>query len=52
VLATVMIVAGLGIFFPEIPWDVFWGSILIVLGLWIAYLWFLRNRDKGPRQSQ
>lgn len=43
VVATILIVAGLGIFFPQIPWQVFWGAVLILLGLWFVYLWFVRN---------
>jgi hypothetical protein len=44
IIATVLIVAGLGIFFPDLPWQMFWGSLLILLGVWIGGLWYLRGR--------
>jgi ribosomal protein S27AE len=43
IIATILIVAGLGIFFPQLPWQAFWGTILIIAGLWIVYLWVTRN---------
>jgi hypothetical protein len=51
VIATIFIVAGLGIFFPELPWQAFWGSLLILLGVWIAGLWVLRGRMSASRVS-
>jgi len=44
VVATVLVVAGLGIFFPSLPWEVFWGALLILLGVWIGLAWVMRNR--------
>ena len=44
VIAGILIVAGLAIFFPGLPWQVFWGSVLILLGLFVIYLFLLRNR--------
>jgi len=52
VIATILIVAGLGIFFPALPWQAFWGSLLILLGLWIGGLWFLRNRRQMTQQPK
>ena len=52
IIATVLIVAGLAIFFPELPWQAFWGSLLILLGLWIGGLWFLRNRKQLTQQPR
>jgi hypothetical protein len=52
VIATILIVAGLGIFFPALPWQAFWGSLLILLGLWIGGLWFLRSRRQMTQQPQ
>jgi zinc-ribbon domain len=43
IIATILIVAGLGIFFPQLPWQAFWGTILIIAGLWVVYLWATRN---------
>ena len=51
ILATILIVAGLGIFFPQLPWQAFWGSLLILLGVWIVGLWFLRGRGSLLRSS-
>jgi hypothetical protein len=42
ILATILIVAGLGIFFPNLPWQAFWGGLLILLGIWVAYAWTMR----------
>jgi len=52
ILVTILIVAGLGIFFPQLPWQAFWGSLLILLGVWIVGLWFLRGRGSTPQQRQ
>jgi predicted RNA-binding Zn-ribbon protein involved in translation (DUF1610 family) len=52
IIATILIVAGLGIFFPELPWQVFWGSLLILLGLWIVGLWTMGGRRSTSRQQQ
>ena len=51
IVAMILIVAGLGIFFPSLPWQVFWGSILIVIGLLIVYAW-VRRRDEYGSKSQ
>jgi ribosomal protein L40E len=51
IVATVIVV-GLGIFFPELPWSAFWGSLVIILGLWILYLWLLRSRGQLPPQGR
>lgn len=45
IIATILIVAGLGILFPELPWQVFWASLLILLGLWVIYLSLRRSRN-------
>jgi hypothetical protein len=39
IVATILIVAGLGIFFPQLPWQAFWGSLLTLFGLWTIGLW-------------
>jgi ribosomal protein S27AE len=51
VIATILIVAGLAIFFPTLPWQVFWGALLIILGCWVAYLWTARSRSQAPEQK-
>jgi hypothetical protein len=50
ILATILIVAGLAIFFPQLPWQFFWASLLILFGLWIVGVWFLRSRRPVPQQ--
>jgi len=47
VVATILVVAGLGIFFPSLPWQVFWGALLILLGVWVGLVWVRRNRRAG-----
>ena len=51
IIATILIVSGLGIFFPQLPWQAFWGSLLIIAGLWIVYLWATRS-SRYPSQKQ
>jgi protein-S-isoprenylcysteine O-methyltransferase Ste14 len=48
VVATIFIVIGLGVFFPELPWSMFWGALVILLGVWIAYLWTQRPHGNRP----
>ena len=52
IVATILIVAGLGIFFPQLPWQVFWGSLLIIAGAWIVYAWATRVSRSSPSQKQ
>jgi len=47
ILATILIVAGLGIFFPQLPWQGFWGALLIIAGIWLVYLWTARSRGNA-----
>jgi len=49
-VASILIVAGLGIFFPELPWQVFWGALLILFGSWVGGLWYVRNRSYGSER--
>jgi len=49
VIATILVVVGLGIFFPELPWQVFWGCLWILLGVWIAFAWTQRGSGKSPQ---
>jgi len=50
VVATILMVLGLAIFFPDLPWQVFWGGLWILLGVWIAYAWTQRG-SRNPAQS-
>src|SRR5579872_3556447 len=53
IIATILIVAGLGIFFPQLPWQAFWGSLLVIAGLWVVYLWSTRgSRYPSQQKSQ
>jgi len=47
----IVIVVGLGVFFPEIPWDEFWAALLIFLGIWIISFWALRTSRNAARQA-
>ena len=51
VVATIFVLVGLGVFFPELPWYLFWGSLWLLLGIWIAYAW-TRRVHSYPRQAQ
>ena len=52
VIATILIVAGLGVFFPDLPWEAFWGGLLILLGIWVAVLWGTRGHGYTSHQRQ
>jgi hypothetical protein len=52
IIASILIVAGLAVFFPALPWQVFWGTILIILGFWIVYLWLIRGHRYNSAQQQ
>jgi len=47
VVASILVVVGLAVFFPDLPWQVFWGGLWILLGVWIAFAW----TQRGPRNS-
>jgi hypothetical protein len=50
IVATILIVAGLGIFFPSLPWQFFWGSLLVLFGVWIVALYYLRGRGSALQE--
>ncbi|HYB76486.1 MAG TPA: zinc ribbon domain-containing protein [Nitrososphaerales archaeon] len=45
VVATIFVMVGLGIFFPDLPWYTFWGSLWLLLGVWIAFASARRGRN-------
>jgi len=49
VVATILVVVGLAIFFPDLPWQVFWGGLWILLGAWIAYAWTQRGTGNSTQ---
>ena len=51
VVATIFVLVGLGIFFPDLPWYMFWGSLWLVLGVWIAFAWTRRGHNYS-KQAQ
>ena len=51
VVATIFVLVGLGIFFPELPWYMFWGSLWLLLGVWIAFAWARRGHSYS-KQAQ
>ena len=50
-VATIFVIVGLGIFFPDLPWDMFWGSLWLLLGVWIAFAWTRRGHSYS-KQAQ
>ena len=51
IVAAILIVAGLAIFFPSLPWQFFWGSVLILIGLMFVYFWLTRSQSRAPQQQ-
>jgi len=51
VVATIFVLVGLGIFFPDLPWYMFWGSLWLLLGVWIAFAWARRGHNYS-KQAQ
>jgi len=51
VVATIFVLVGLGIFFPDLPWYMFWGSLWLLLGVWIAFAWTRRGHSYS-KQAQ
>jgi len=49
VVATIFVLVGLGIFFPELPWYMFWGSLWLLLGVWIAFAWVQRGHNYSKK---
>jgi hypothetical protein len=49
IIGAIVIVAGLGILMPDIPWDLFWASLLVLLGAWIIGFWLLRSYRATPK---
>jgi Flp pilus assembly protein TadB len=52
IIASILLVAGLAIFLPSLPWQFFWGTLLILAGVWIVYLWTTRSARYSPKQNQ
>lgn len=52
IVAAIVIVAGLGIFYPDLPWQYFWGALLLMLGGLIAGFWVLRRSRNTSNQPQ
>ena len=52
IVAAIVIVAGLDVFYPDLPWYLFWGSLWIMLGCLIVGFWMLRRSRNGSDQSQ
>jgi protein-S-isoprenylcysteine O-methyltransferase Ste14 len=51
IIATILVVVGVAVFFPELPWYAFWGCLWILLGVWIAFGWTQRGHGtSGPAQ--
>jgi len=55
-VATIFVLLGLGIFFPQLPWYMFWGSLWLLLGVWIAFAWtrghsYSKQAQSAPARS-
>jgi hypothetical protein len=35
IFGSIIIIAGLAVFLPTLSWNIFWASLLVLLGLWI-----------------
>ena len=51
IVGAIIIVAGLGILMPDIPWNLFWASLLVLLGAWIIGFWLIRSYKTTPKQQ-
>jgi hypothetical protein len=49
IIGAIIIVAGLGVVFPEIPWDMFWATLLVLLGAWIIGFCLMKSY-RTPKQ--
>ena len=51
ILGAIVIVAGLGIIVPDVPWNLFWATLLVLLGIWIIGFYTVRHykTTKQPR---
>jgi hypothetical protein len=46
IVGAIIIVAGLGVFLPDIPWDLFWATMLVLLGTAIIGAFLYRKTTK------
>ncbi len=51
IAGAIVIVAGLCIVVPDIPWDLFWATLLVLLGVWIIGFYVVRTY-RNPKQPQ
>jgi hypothetical protein len=49
IVAAILVVAGMAIFFPQLPLEFFWGSVLILLGGLVAFAWSRRTHNLGKQ---
>jgi hypothetical protein len=52
IVAAIVIVAGLGIFYPDLPWQYFWGALLLMLGILIVAFWAIRRSRSTSNPQQ
>ncbi|MGA3290671.1 MAG: zinc-ribbon domain-containing protein [Candidatus Bathyarchaeia archaeon] len=52
IVAAIVIVAGLGVFYPDLPWYLFWGALWILLGCLIVGFWAVRRSRNTSNQPQ
>lgn len=51
ILGAIVIIAGLAIVVPDIQWDIFWATLLVLLGVWIIGFYLVRTY-RTPKQPQ
>ena len=50
IFAAIFIVIGMAVFFPNLPWQWFWGILWVMIGGLIIGFWAIR-RSQGPAQQ-
>ncbi len=52
IFAAIFIVIGMAVFFPNLPWQWFWGVLWVMIGGLIVGFWALRRSQASAQQPQ
>lgn len=53
IFAAIFILIGIAVFFPNLPWQWFWGVLWLMIGCLIVGFWALRHsQGKAPQTQQ
>ena len=52
IFAAIFIVIGMAVFFPNLPWQYFWGILWVMIGGLIVGFWALRRSQGSAQQPQ